>query len=180
VDGPVRLRPVQWDDLALLARWLRDPAVSAYYTESAEPDRLAAKLGPRIRGESRVRAHILVAEGRDIGYGQHYRLTEGERAALALASHAAWGGFDLFVAAATDRGRGLGLAGVQALLAALEGEGADRVAVDTWVDNRAAIRCYERAGLSIRRRLPRREVWQGVWRDHWLMTGDVLRRPLGP
>ncbi len=170
----VRLRPLGLEDLPTLARWLSDPAVSAFYTESADVRKLEHKLAPRIRGEGHVRPQVLVWEGRDVGYGQYYLLPEAERWALALGPDAVWGGFDLYLGEADTRGRGVGLPAVRTLLAALAAEGAGRVAVDTWVENRAAIRCYERAGLRVVRRLPRYERWHGFWRNHWLLTGDTV------
>ncbi len=179
--APVALRPLRPADLPLLAHWLQDPDVSDYYTEPADVAHLAAKYGPRMRGEEPVRVHLVVADGAGVGFAQHYLLPDDERRRLRLSDDRVWGGFDLFIGDRGARGRGLGLATVRTLLDALRVEGATAVAVDAWVANTRAIRCYERAGLHVARHLPRHERWRGSWREHVLMTADFRgTRPLPP
>ena len=176
-----RLAP---SDLPLLSRWLENPDVSRYFTESADMDNIAAKYGSRIaelRGDPPLRPGLIVPnlvlrEGRPIGYGQYYLLTPGDLASYRLPAGSSWGGFDLFIGEPALWGRGIGTALVTWLLERLQSAGAAAVAIDTWVGNARAIRCYEKAGLRKAWSLPRHETWQGQVRDHVVM---VWRPPGG-
>jgi len=173
-----RLEPLSHADLPLLARWLSNPELSRYYTEPGDPAHVRAKYGPRI--DRAARATILepgavvpclaLLGDAPIGYGQYYLHVPGKVAQWQLEARWRWGGFDLFIGEPSLWGCGIGLQLVAALLERLLASGATAAAVDTWVENRRAMRCYQKAGMRPERLLPRQETWQGRSRDHWLMV----------
>jgi aminoglycoside 6'-N-acetyltransferase len=69
-------------------------------------------------------------------------------------------------------GRGIGTEVVRRTARMLvEARGHHRITIDPAIDNRAAVRCYEKAGFKRVGTLTRayREPWSGEWRDELLM-----------
>jgi aminoglycoside 6'-N-acetyltransferase len=148
----VVLRPLRFDDAAVLRAIHAEPAVAAWWGsmsddfpfDEPESPRFTIWVGDEIAGL--------------IQYGEEdepdYR-------------HA-W--IDIFVATA-QHGRGVGTDAVKTLARYLvEERGHHRITIDPTVDNTAAIRAYEKAGfervgvLRLAERSP-----EGVWRDALLM-----------
>ena len=181
-------QPLQRTDLHLLSRWLAMPEVSRYFTEPADPAHVEQKYGSRIAeadraehpGQGVVVPCLAYLGAEPIGYGQYYLLAPDELAQLELPPSFRWGGFDLFIGETRHWGRGCGTSLVLGLLTRLRACGATAAAIDVWVGNGRAVRCYEKAGLSITRRLPGRETWQGEERDHWLMSLAPLSDEAAP
>ena len=132
------LRPVGPADLDLLAGWLADPGVYAFWG-GAPLDREAVAekyIGKRDPG---VVSFIVEADSRPIGYIQYWH-TDDDPAQDS-------GGIDM-VLLPSARGQRLGPDAARALVDHLIRErGWRRVTVDPSLDNPAAIRAWARAGF---------------------------------
>ncbi|MFF6998282.1 aminoglycoside 6'-N-acetyltransferase [Streptomyces sp. NPDC008313] len=143
------LRPVTEDDIAILDRIVREPAVAAWWSP---PDDYEDNLAVVHEGE--VVGAVQFAEEND---------PEFRRA-----------GIDIFLTARCH-GQGLGADAVRTLARWLVRErGHHRLTIDPAADNTAAIRCYGKAGFRPVGIM--RAYWRdhrtGAWRDGLLM--DLL------
>ena len=70
----VVFRPVSEVDFPLMTGWLAQPHVRAFYQKDPITlDEVAAKYGPRVRGEAPTHCHLALSQGRPFGYLQCYR-----------------------------------------------------------------------------------------------------------
>jgi aminoglycoside 6'-N-acetyltransferase len=70
----VVFRPVSEVDFPLMTGWLAQPHVRAFYQKDPiSLDEVAAKYGPRVRGEAPTHCHLALSQGRPFGYLQCYR-----------------------------------------------------------------------------------------------------------
>jgi 8-oxo-dGTP pyrophosphatase MutT (NUDIX family)/RimJ/RimL family protein N-acetyltransferase len=69
----VTFRPLGTSDLPALVRWQHAPHAIRWFPERLDLTAAQRKYGPRIAGDSPVRVHVVVADGQDCGYIQHYR-----------------------------------------------------------------------------------------------------------
>jgi aminoglycoside 6'-N-acetyltransferase len=180
-DGEVALRRMRDDeaDYRLLARWLTDERVLAFYEGRDNPhpyERIVEKYRPRARGEEFVRPCIQSHEGRDVGYVQYYPVASPDDCGLEEADDT-WG-VDLFIGEPELWGKGIGTRALAALVRHLfAAENARRVVLDPHVDNQRAIRSYERCGFRKVKLLPEHEPHEGKQVDCWLMM--IGREPGG-
>jgi len=160
----VTLRPVERGDAPSLAAILDEPAVARWWGTFGLA-RVEADLTGGHPGEEGFA--ILVA-GAVVGYIQAAEETEPDF------RHA---GIDLFLATAAH-GRGLGPDAIRTLAAHLiDDRGHHRLTIDPALDNRAAVRAYEKVGfrpVGIMRAYQR--MPDGVWVDALLM--DLLAHEL--
>lgn len=160
----VILRPATGDDVPRLAAILAEPAVAAWWDVCGE-EQVRRELIDRADG---VVGFVVEAEGRVVGFVQYW---EEEDPTF---RHA---GIDLFLDPAWH-GRGLGTDTVRTVARHLIADrGHHRLTIDPAVDNRPAIRCYERVGFRPVGVL--RRSWRdndGRWRDGLLM--DLLAAEL--
>jgi 8-oxo-dGTP pyrophosphatase MutT (NUDIX family)/RimJ/RimL family protein N-acetyltransferase len=74
-------RPLATADLPALLSWQRAPHAMRWLPERLDLVAAQRKYGPRIAGESPVRVHVLVVDGRDCGFAQHYQMGDVDPAA---------------------------------------------------------------------------------------------------
>jgi len=173
-EGELRVRAIYPIDLRLLAVWLADPEVAAYYGgRDCVRDQVALEeeflLPP---GISTGEQHCLVEwEGAPAGYLQFYPVEANELLEYGYPLEARLWGMDLFLGEPRRWNRGIGTAVVHATVAYLwERYHPEAVVIDPQVANARAVRCYEKAGFERVRHLPRHEWHEGAWRDCWLMA----------
>jgi len=171
-------RAITDDDVARLASWLRDPEVGAWWHGVTETYDSAFVREHLLDHEEHVTKAIVELAGQPIGFQQWYSLA-GEPENLEecglVASDDAFG-IDQFVGESRLHGRGVGTRQVRAVaewLLGPHGPGARLLVTDPVVENAGAVRCYEKAGFEIVKRLPAHEMIDGHPRDCWLME----RRP---
>lgn len=148
------LRPVEPDDLDLLAGWLADPEIYRWWGGSAIPrEEVAEKyIGrrPDVFGfivEADGGAAAEPADRRPIGYLQYW-IGEG------AGGPGTEGGIDMYLVP-NARQRGFGPDAARAVVRYLiEALGWRRVTVDPAADNARAIRAWERAGFAYERDWP--------------------------
>jgi aminoglycoside 6'-N-acetyltransferase len=156
----VILRPPTVDDLAALAAIRAHPDVSCYWGGGADPT--AAVLSD-LEDENSV-ASVIEVEGRVVGWIAWYEESDPDY------RHA---GMDLYVDPEV-RGRGVGPDAVRTLARhLLTDHGHHRLVIDPAVENKAAIRAYEKVGfkpVGVMRAYER--VDNGTFHDNLLM--DLL------
>jgi len=174
-DG-LGFRPIAGADVALLARWLSDPAVGAWWEGTTVVYDEAYVRAEVLHGEGdeHVTQAVVELDGAPIGFQQWYALA-GEPDSMTeygLVPGDRAFGIDQFIGESRLHGRGIGTRQVRAVVGWLlgpEGPGARRVLTDPVVENVRAIRCYEKAGFEKVRVLPGHEQVDGIPRDSWLM-----------
>jgi aminoglycoside 6'-N-acetyltransferase len=176
-------RPIVDDDVPRLAAWLTDPAVGAWWEGTTVAYDDAYVRAEMLHGddEQHVTQAIVELGGRPIGFQQWYSL-DGEPEAMAkyglTAADRAYG-IDQLIGESSLHGRGIGTRQVRAVVGWLlgpDGPGARRVVTDPVVENTRAVRCYEKAGFRVVRRLPGHETIDGEPRDSWLMEWASVGR----
>ncbi|MEA2623155.1 MAG: aminoglycoside 6-N-acetyltransferase [Chloroflexota bacterium] len=159
VDGELGVRPSTEADLDLLAGWFSDPDVFRWWGGRPLPrEDVAAKYTGRRC--PRVESFIVELAGQPIGYIQYHLEGPGQA------------GLDMMLLP-DFRGRGLGPMTARLLLAHLRAaRGWTDITVDPAIDNRRAIRGWEKAGF----------VSERDWPDH--PDGPALlmrtRQPAAP
>jgi aminoglycoside 6'-N-acetyltransferase len=104
----VTFRPLERTDFGLLARWLREPHVSAWWREPLDLAGLEAKYGPRIDGDEPVCMFVIEYAGRPVGWIQWYRWADYGTHARKLGATPHEVGLDLAIGDPTMIGIGLG------------------------------------------------------------------------
>jgi len=75
--GQMTFRPLAETDLPLMADWLNRPHLRAFYQrEPISLPAVAAKYGPRIRGEVPTQSWLAVLDRTPFGYLQCYRVAD--------------------------------------------------------------------------------------------------------
>ncbi len=192
-DLAIRLMRDDMEDYGLMARWLTDHRVLAYYEGRDNPfplERVVEEYGPLVRGEESVVPCILLHQGTPIGYMQYYglvdyiqyfSLTEEEKEGFGLSRPDRVYGLDVFIGEPDLWDRGLGTRAVSLMVRYLfQRLKADQVVVDPETWNTRAVRCYQKAGFRILKRLPAHELHEGEYRDAWLMAAGPEAASPGP
>jgi aminoglycoside 6'-N-acetyltransferase len=174
VAGDLTFRPFDDDDVPRMAAWLRDPEVGAWWHGVTETYDDAFVREHVLEDSEHVTHAIVELEGAPIGFQQWYdaRRDPEAEAAFELDGDDEVFGIDQLIGVSRLHGRGIGTRQVQAVadwLLGSAGPGAERVITDPVVENLRAVRCYEKAGFTIVRRLPGHEQIDGEPRDSWLM-----------
>lgn len=176
----VSLRPLGNNeaDYRLLARWLTDERVLAFYEGRDNPfpyARVVEQYGPCALGEDEVAPYLILEAGTPVGYLQYYSVADDSLAEYDLPADLPdrLYGIDLFIGEPDRWGRGIGAAALRATVRHIfDVHRADAVIIDPHVDNVRAIRSYEKAGFRRVKLLPRHELHEGVLVDCWLMRAD--------
>ncbi|MET3962744.1 aminoglycoside 6'-N-acetyltransferase [Marmoricola sp. OAE513] len=101
------VRPMTAGDLADVTRWTNEPHVAQWWDENRSADQVAAYYGPALAGEDPTRLWIWEVNGRSVGFGQDYRISDHPEYAL-LSSKPDAVGIDYAIGEPAFAGRGLG------------------------------------------------------------------------
>lgn len=106
--GSFHLLPVEPEsDLALITRWMNDPAVAAFWELAGPPDTTLRHITAQLEGDGRSLPCLGILEGKPMSYWEVYRADLAPLAGYYPARpHDT--GIHLLIGAVTDRGRGLG------------------------------------------------------------------------
>ncbi len=164
--GPheVSLRPVTHDDLPAIMRWRNDPEVVRFWDvpPASEAEYLEELFEP---DDAPAWQLVIEHRGRPIGQLQYWHPTSDPD------DH--WSaGIDLYIGEPDGRDRGLGTEAVRVALQYLfEVKRLHRVTIDPEVDNRRAIRVYEKAGYRFDGVLRHNDRFEdGRWVDSYMMS----------
>jgi aminoglycoside 6'-N-acetyltransferase len=137
-------RALAGKDMRLLARWLAEPHVAAWW---GDVESELAGIAGHIDSIA-VEPLIIELDGRPIGYIQCYdpHLEDGENPFADQPFGTL--GIDQFIGEPDVVGKGHGTAMIVQFVATLFEEGAPRVIVDPHPGNARAIRAYEKAGFK--------------------------------
>jgi len=145
----VAFRPLAQADLPALLEWQRAPHAARWFPERLDLAAAERKYGPRIAGRSPTKVHVAVVDGQDVGFLQHYRISDYPDYAAAAGLPDAIG-LDYAIGLPELTGRGLGPQLIWAYLrdVALPAHPAARQAqAGPDVANYASIRALEKAGF---------------------------------
>ncbi len=151
-DAVVRLRTPSSDDLQRMLAWLQDDALRADFMMAARPDATGhAAYWRHLLADPTQAARAIVEGSRHVGACGLRHIGRVSRSAEA------W----IYIGSSTDRGRGVGLAAMRALLREARLQyGVSRVALHVRRDNRAALALYRSLGFEELRK-PLTGAWTG-------------------
>lgn len=159
------------DDIAVMARWLSDPRVLAFYEGQENPHDEAMVRKAFLEGMEPAETPCIVEyEGRPLGYLQFYPVDEAGSAEYGCAYEPDTWATDQFIGEPEYWGRGIGTTMLRLVLDYLVRErGARRVMLDPVASNARAIRAYEKCGFRKVGLVPRGEFANGQWHDQVIM-----------
>ncbi|MDJ0464322.1 GNAT family N-acetyltransferase [Streptomyces sp. H27-C3] len=113
--GVLRLVPVRVErDLPIIARWMNDPAVAAFWDLAGTDDATVAHLRGRLDGDGRSAPCLGVLDGVPMSYWEIYR-ADLDPLARHYPARPHDTGIQLLVGGVADRGRGIGTALLRAV-----------------------------------------------------------------
>ena len=135
-----------------MRRWLLEPHVKRWWDDgvrSPYPDAQIEEYREAIQGKDPTYHFLAQIDGRSVGMFQHYRISDSPEYAAALALDEDAVGVDMFIGEADLIGLGHGPAMLRQFLrdVALPFHRMDVCVIGPSVNNRAAIRAYEKAGF---------------------------------
>ena len=142
-------------DVPVVARWLAEDHVRAWWRDPSDVSHVREKYLPRIGGDEPTEVFIVVYDGQDVGLIQRYRLGAYDDWAKTIAgsglSFGAAAGIDYFIGEPLMVGRGIGTMAVDAFTDAVFSAYADveEIVVTPQAANRASCRVLEKAGYEL-------------------------------
>lgn len=147
--GLLRLRPVSLArDLPLVAAWMNDPVVDAFWQLAGPAERTAAHLSRQLDGDGRSQPCLGLLDGAPMSYWEIYR-ADLDPLARHYPCRPHDTGLHLLIGAAADRGRGLGallLRGVVELVLRHRPR-CERVLAEPDIRNAASVAAFRAAGF---------------------------------
>ena len=135
-------RPVSEGDLPLVGKWLRQPHVARWWSES---DKQLDELR-RNMVDHGFDAQLMLLDDQPVGYLQCYDASPGAKG-IVLMQRPGTRGLDLFIGEAWALGQGHGPAFVRHFTTQLLATaGISQVIADPHAQNLRSIRCFEKAG----------------------------------
>ena len=130
----IRFRPLSSDDFPLLLEWLQRPHVKDWWDDG--DDTLEKVVAHYSAAPETTKRFILVRDGEDAGYFQYHTLAPDHI------------GTDQFLAHGDQLNQGVGTECLITFIAMIaETQAPAIISVDPDVNNRRAIRCYEKCGF---------------------------------
>ncbi|MBQ0965443.1 acetyltransferase [Streptomyces sp. RK23] len=149
--GVFHLAPVDVErDAALVARWMNDPAVAAYWELTGPQSVTADHLRAQLAGDGRSVPCVGLLDGVPMSYWEIYRADLDPLARYCpVRPHDT--GIHLLIGDATDRGRGLGTELIRAVadLVLAERPACTRVLAEPDVRNRSSVAAFLGAGFRL-------------------------------
>ncbi|RKN37852.1 GNAT family N-acetyltransferase [Streptomyces hoynatensis] len=147
--GVFQLVPVRPErDLSLVATWMNDPVVDAFWNLAGPASRTAAHLRAQLEGDGRSIPCLGLLDGLPMSYWEIYR-ADLDPLARYYPSRLHDTGLHLLIGSAEDRGRGLGsalLRGVTALVLRHRPR-CERVVAEPDIRNHASVAAFRAAGF---------------------------------
>jgi aminoglycoside 6'-N-acetyltransferase len=165
------------DDALLLAKWLSDPRVLAYYEGRDRPHDLEMVKKHFYERSKDITQCIIEYEDRAIGYIQYYLITDEER--IEYGNGEFQGniyGMDQFIGEIDYWNKGIGTELIKSMVSYLiTHEKADKIVMDPQTWNKRALRVYEKCGFVKKKYLPKHEWHEGEYRDCWVIEYEGFK-----
>ncbi|MER5866992.1 GNAT family N-acetyltransferase [Kitasatospora sp. NPDC002040] len=147
--GEFELREVELaTDLPLLAGWMNDPEVDAYWELAGPPETTARHVAPQLGPDSHSCPLIGLLDGTPMSYWELYR-AEADRLAEYYPAGQGDLGLHLLLGPPGHRGRGIGALLLTALADRLLTEpGCERLVAEPDLRNTPSLRAFRRAGFE--------------------------------
>ena len=148
--GRIAFRPLTRDDFPLLATWLAEPHVAAWWREPADPASIEQRYGPGVDGTDPTRLYVITEDGRPVGLIQCYRHADEPAWDRAVGIPAA-AGIDYLIGESDRLGRGLGSRAIAAFSTAVFDRypEVDVIVAAPQADNVASCRALAKAGYTL-------------------------------
>jgi RimJ/RimL family protein N-acetyltransferase len=154
MKGKISFKPLQEKDLPLMHRWLNTQHVSEWWSldgnHHPSMEEVVSHFSPRVKGKEPVDVFIIVYDGKPIGMIQSCRLDDypEEKALFGLDDRCA--GIDIFIGEEDYVHKGLGSGIIREFLkqVVFSKYNADSCIIDPQVENKIAIRAYEKVGFK--------------------------------
>ena len=150
-------KPLCEEDFDILYHWVQEPTIKQFYEkgQSFSQEDIKNYYLPRLMGEKNVPSFIVYQNGSPIGFIQYYFLTENLPEGVKNYNNPLFNqyepyelaGIDCFIAAAENRGKGLGSEMINNFITKFL-LNFKAIIVDPNKINEAAIGCYEKAGFK--------------------------------
>lgn len=179
-NGSITIRGMKdiENDYKLMAKWLSDARVLEFYQGRDKPstvEEVKRKYGPRTKGQSYVSSCIIEFEEKPIGYIQYYPTQDDEKKICGYDQNEVIYGVDLFIGEVEYQDRGVGSQVISTLIDYIKTSiKPEKIIIDPRVNNKRAIRCYEKCGFVARRILKENELHEGVYCDNLLMEINCI------
>jgi aminoglycoside 6'-N-acetyltransferase len=146
----IRIRPLEHDDLPLIARWLREPHVDEWWDGPYTLEDVTRKYSPRIERDHHVRCYLALDSESPIGFVQCYRIGDEPEYAPGGELDPEAIGIDLYIGASSHLGRGAGSRILDTFVSTVvfADPGVPYAVIDPDTRNGRAIRSYRRAGFA--------------------------------
>nr|WP_246511444.1 GNAT family N-acetyltransferase [Kitasatospora gansuensis] len=147
--GEFELREVELaTDLPLLAEWMNDPAVAAYWDLAGPPETTERHIAPQLGPDSHSCPLLGLLDGTPMSYWELYRADVDRLAGYYPAGQGDLG-LHLLLGPPGHRGRGIGALLLTALADRLLAEpGCDRLVAEPDLRNTPSLRAFRRAGFD--------------------------------
>jgi RimJ/RimL family protein N-acetyltransferase len=176
MKGEIAFQPLREKDLPLLHRWLNTPHVSQWWSldgnHHPSMEEVVRHFSPRIKRQDPVDVFIIIYDKKPIGMIQSCCLDYEPEEKANFGIDQSCAGIDLFIGEEDYIHRGLGSSIVREFLKqiAFKKYNVDCCAIDPSVDNKIAIRAYEKAGFKYFK-----TVWyepDEQWEDIYIISRD--------
>ena len=143
----IRFKPLEFSDIPTIHQWFNKPHVQAFYSLKPWTEaEVFEKLKPYILSDKPVNGFVVLMNQQPIGYVQYYKVKDypwvNQNLSEDIIEHGA--GMDLFIGEEQFIGKGLGSDIISEFLDTIIWPQFQYCLVDPDVNNRAAIRCYEK------------------------------------
>jgi len=150
---PLNIRKMTENDFMFMAKWLSTKEVLEFYGDVNSPftlEQVKRKYEPRVRGESPVSSFIVELNNLPLGYMQHYKINAIDQTAFGYLENQVMYGIDQFIGNPLLFNKGYGTIMVRQFIDFInKTTDAEVIIVDPEISNTRAIRCYEKCGFSI-------------------------------
>jgi len=154
MKGKISFRLLREKDLPLMHRWLNTPHVSEWWSldgnHHTSMKEVIKHYSPRIKGEEAVDVFIIIYDGKPIGMIQTCCLDDEPEEKAKVGIDRSCAGIDLFIGEEEYVHRKLGSGIIRKFLkeVVFKKYNVDCCIIDPQVENKIAIRAYEKAGFK--------------------------------
>jgi RimJ/RimL family protein N-acetyltransferase len=154
MKGKIAFRPLRKKDMPLMHRWLNTPHVSQWWSLEGNHhpsiEEVVRHFSPRVKGQDPVDVYIIIYDDKPIGMIQSCRLDDEPEEKANIGLDRSCAGIDIFIGEEDYVHRGLGSGIIREFLkqVVFKKYDVDCCVIDPSVENKIAVRAYEKAGFK--------------------------------